>query len=545
MANIQISKVLDMYGKPFTYGKVSSRKYNSRLAYDAAKDIDALVNYWANTDHLSPSSANRYSIRRKLRSRSRYELGENSSFLNGIMVTIANDTVKSGPKCKITDRRLSPVRRTHIGQKWMQWCKKIKYRQKLWQSFIAYIMDGEAFRVRYNDFLVDHPVKLNIAVLEADYFHNPELSLDKHDEADGIRYTPDGLTPVAYYKLDVHPGAYSVNTNFLNGQWLPAKYVTHWFRKLRGWRRGIPILTPSLPLCAYTRRYVHAVVKAAETSADFAAVLESTQNDFGGAINLTQWSGDATEDNDDIFDQFPIEQGMFTVLPPGKKLGQLKAEYPSQHHAEFLEIILREIVRPLLVPFHRSAGTSKDSNMASASVDEYIYKDAREMDRLFCEEEVVEPDFEEWWKEAIRIDGYLTEPIIIDGKTVDTGNFILENFSLLNETPEHRWRWDIIGREHSDPLKVASALEKLGPTGTGYLTDGDIQEKYFNKDEDVWRGEIEGDLKFRQDLPVPALASDGTETTKDQIASHTNNRPPTNGNRVNGQKTNKIRISEN
>jgi len=55
---------------------------------------------------------------------------------------------------------------------------------------------------------------------------------------------------------------------------VPADAVVHWFRSDRpGQHRGIPEITPALPLFAQLRRYTLAVIAAAETAADFAAVL--------------------------------------------------------------------------------------------------------------------------------------------------------------------------------------------------------------------------------------------------------------------------------
>ena len=55
---------------------------------------------------------------------------------------------------------------------------------------------------------------------------------------------------------------------------LPADAVIHWFRTDRpGQARGIPDITPALPLFAQLRRFTLAVLAAAETAADFAGIL--------------------------------------------------------------------------------------------------------------------------------------------------------------------------------------------------------------------------------------------------------------------------------
>ena len=84
-----------------------------------------------------------------------------------------------------------------------------------------------------------------------------------------------------------HPGetAFTLTGEFDR---IPAASMLHWLRADRpGQYRGIPEITPALPLFAQLRRYTLAVLAAAETAADFAAVLYTDAPANGEAADQT------------------------------------------------------------------------------------------------------------------------------------------------------------------------------------------------------------------------------------------------------------------
>src|SRR5262249_30005223 len=149
--------------------------------------------------------------------------------------------------------------------------------------------------------------------------------------------------PIEYHILRHHPG------DLLNPQLNPLVYdrwkppdVLHWYRKDRpGQARGVPEITPALELFAQLRRYTKAVIAAAETAADFAAVLE-TEAGANDDPNDPANSGGLMP-----FDSSPIDRGLMTALPGGAKLSQLRAEQPATTYEMFVRVILREIARCL------------------------------------------------------------------------------------------------------------------------------------------------------------------------------------------------------
>lgn len=537
-----VATILDQHGKPFwkdafqdgypgnpkealrraRYEAAMYKRQLARAKFDAAQSHLGNEHHWANADNYDPHTTASPKVRRDLRSRSRYEVIENNPFLKGTVLTIANDFVGSGPKLDITDKRIPKEMKKEIETRWVEWSKKIQLRRKLWRAKIAKIVDGETvmrfFTNRLKGRTQPYPLLIDVQVLECDRLTTEGIpgafqslmTLGKatNNEIDGLRFDQyDQVTN--YHLLRVHPGAFSaVQPYFFNkGDWYPAHQVIHWFRQDRGWLRGIPELTPSLPLCAILRRYTLATLRHAETAADFAAVLETD-----GPPSGQQWA----DTEDDPFQVFHLDYGAAVNLPWGYKLKQLSATPDGVAYDEFVGAILREITRPLLVPFNMTVGTSKDSNMASSVVDVHMYREGQNFERMDCEDMVLDHILVEWWLEAIRTKGYISR-----------GDLRLRQ-QLIMHPPEHRWRWDSVGVDHTDPQKVASALETLRKNR--FITDRDIQERYFDRSREDWQNEIKEDEEFRQTLPKE---EEGGMDGKPKTSANQN--PSSNGKSSNGK----------
>ena len=130
--------------------------------------------------------------------------------------------------------------------------------------------------------------------------------------------------------------------------------MLHYFRCDRpGQIRGIPDITPALPLFAQLRRFTLAVLAAAETAADFAGILYTDAPANGEA--------DAAEP----FEPIELEKRMLLTMPGGWKMAQMQSEQPATTYAEFKKEILNEIARCLNMPFNVAAGNSSGYNYAS------------------------------------------------------------------------------------------------------------------------------------------------------------------------------------
>ena len=103
--------------------------------------------------------------------------------------------------------------------------------------------------------------------------------------------------------------------------------------------RGVPEITPALPLFAQLRRYNLAVLSAAEAAADFAAIL------------YTDAPPNGESDEVEPMDAIPLERNMMLTVPAGWKMGQLDPKQPAANHAEFVKIILSEIARCVVTTY--------------------------------------------------------------------------------------------------------------------------------------------------------------------------------------------------
>jgi capsid protein len=240
-----------------------------RARYDAAATTDDNRRHWANADGLSANAANSPEVRRILRNRARYKVA-NNSYARGIVLTLANDVIGTGPRLQLLTDDAEANRR--IEQEFARWAKAVGLAEKLRTMRMARAQDGEAFAILTNNRKLPTSVQLDLRLVEADQVCTPDLSVVTQNAIDGIVFDAVG-NPVEYHVLREHPGETS-RRFILEYDRVPAESVLHWFRADRpGQARGIPDIMPALPLFAQLRRFTLAVIAAAETAADFAGIL--------------------------------------------------------------------------------------------------------------------------------------------------------------------------------------------------------------------------------------------------------------------------------
>ena len=397
--------------------------------FDSAQTTPDNRRHWAAADGLSPNAAVSPEVRRILRNRARYEVA-NNSYAKGIALTLANDTIGTGPRLQMLTGDAAANRR--VEERFESWAEAIDLPGKLRTMRLARAESGEAFGLLVSSPGIDSPVKLDLRLIEPEQVATPwRVGMRVPDnEVDGVVLDEHGL-PVAYRVLRHHPGDC--------GGWggggadsaafdtLPASSVLHYFRPDRpGQMRGIPDITPALPLFAQLRRYTLAVIAAAETAADFAAVLYTDAPANGEADPL------------EPMDEVELEKRMATVLPGGWKLGQVHAEQPTTSYAEFKREILNEIARCLNMPFNVAAGNSSGYNYASGRLDHQTYFKSLRVDQHHLRLAVLDRLLKAWLDEAALVEGLLPQSMRVRGAA----------------TP-HTWFWD--GVEHVDPAKEATA----------------------------------------------------------------------------------------
>ena len=197
----------------------------ARARYDAAATNPDNRRHWANADGLSANAANSVEVRRILRNRARYEVA-NNSYARGIVLTLANDVVGTGPRLQLLTADAEANRL--IEREFAAWAKAVNLAEKLRTMRMARAQDGEAFAILTNNPKLPTPVQLDLRLVEADQVCTPDLvSLDV-PAVDGIVFERAG-NPVEYHVLKQHPGD-TARQYFLEYDRLPADSVLHWFR---------------------------------------------------------------------------------------------------------------------------------------------------------------------------------------------------------------------------------------------------------------------------------------------------------------------------
>ena len=398
-------------------------------SYDAAQTTDRNIGHWNNADARSADAANSRQVRERLRQRARYEVA-NNSYARGIVLTLANYTVGTGPRLQVLEE--SDKKASEVEASFEAWSEEVRLGEKLRTMRMARAQDGEAFaRIRDNDTL-RHPVQVDLQLIEADQVATPGVALDQ--EVDGIVLDDYGQ-PKTYHVLKHHPGG-SKNFAALSKRDkhdIDARSMIHWFRSDRpGQHRGVPDITPALPLFAQLRRYTLAVIEAAETAADLAGIIESNAP-----------PPDGTDGQVEPLDLVEIERGMLMTMPEGRKVNQMRAEQPATTYREFKREILTEIARCLNMPYNIAAADSSDYNYASGRLDHQTYFKSIRVDQTSMGRCILDRILWHWFAEW-------------DGQETP-------------EVPKHKWFWD--GQEHVDPSKEAKAQEKRLANDTTTLAD--------------------------------------------------------------------------
>jgi lambda family phage portal protein len=453
--------------------------------YDAARTTDDNRKHWALADGLSATAAASPEVRRTLRNRSRYEVA-NNSYARGMVLTIANDCIGTGPRLQLTSETINDADATFVESEFAAWMQVTNLPEKLRVMRVAKSEDGEAFAVEIDNPVLPTPVKLDVQVIEADQCTSVNYLLPTPSHIDGIRFDTYG-NPTVYEFAKQHPGDPMAGIGLMSApEPIPAARVFHWFRQDRpGQRRGVPEITPALPLFAQLRRYTLAVIAAAETAADIAAYLQ-TDGPAGGEA-----------DEVEPLDTIPIEQRTMMTLPAGWTINQLKAEQPATGYKEFKNEILNEIARCQNLPFNVAAGNSSGYNYSSGRLDHQIYFRSQEVDRAQLQTIMLDRLFANWKREAILIEGYLPQSLRTD-----------------RTDWSHQWFWD--GGDLIDPEGESKALGNLLEVGGTTLADHyarkgqDWQKKLQQRAREI---EMERKLGIRAPLAPIAGESDGAEKT--------------------------------
>lgn len=438
-----------------------------RAKYDSAQNTAENRKHWANADALSVNAGMTAAVRKTLRERARYEVA-NNSYARGIVSTLANDVVGTGPRLQM--RTDDPIANSNLEALWDEWATCVGLSEKLRVMRAARAESGECFAVLARNDNVACEIKLDLRLIEADQVAFPTGTSGQAGAVDGVEYDAFG-NPIAYYVLRAHPG--SGSSLAMEADRISADSVLHYFRVDRpGQGRGIPDLTPALPLFSQLRRYTLAVLAAAETAANFAGTLE-TDAPAGG-------EADPVEPMDTI----ELERNTLLTLPAGWKMGQVKAEQPTTTYGDFKRELLNEIARCLNMPFNIAAGNSASYNYSSGRLDHQTYYKAIRIDQQHMEERVLDPILGAWIGEAMLLSDLMPPRL------------------RASEQFPHEWFWP--GSEHVDPEKEANAARTRLETNTTTLA-----AEYARQGKD-WEAEVRQrarEFALMQQLGLPTSSA--------------------------------------
>lgn len=412
-------------GKRVRLSELSRTRVPLRASYDAAQSTDDNYTHWSKADDLSANAAHSPEVRRILRRRSRYEVA-NNSIAKGIVSTKADYVIGTGPTLQVQTK--DEGYNQAVESAFSAWAVAAKAWSKLWQMSFSEIQDGEAFALFVNNPKLRHAVKLDVRLVESDQVCTPYTAINQR--TDGIIFDDFG-NPAGYTILRDHPGELFTMLGLgTEHDTYRADHVIHLFKPERpGQTRGVPQITSALPLFALLRRFTLAVVAAAETAANVAAILKSDAP-----------AGEA--DDVEPLEAIDIPRNSILTTPLGWAMEQFKAEQPQTTYEMFKRALISEACRCLGMPYNVAAGDSSSHNFASGKLDHLPWFKTLALDWDRVEDIAVEPMFQAFYAEARRLPGYLPPSPAGEG------------------VPPHTFFWD--GQELLDPREAGAKETALG-----------------------------------------------------------------------------------
>lgn len=416
----------------------------------ASRSADSMRNF-AGTDFLSADAAMSREVRKLISARSRNEFA-NNSFAYGIIFTLADDTIGTGPRLQLEPGEEEPLlsitdpalqRRE---QRFHSWGRAVKLNSLLRCARIAKAVDGEIFLLLQNNPAANREVPLEPRLYEAEYVASEIFSgsvVDFHRggqplEVDGIFYDQYG-NPVSYRFHRLHPGQTGLATP-RNSTLVPSAQVIHYANIFRaGQHRGLSEMTAALHIFNDLRRYSTAVVQAAEVAARLSFIittdLPAEYQDVGNDL----WKIDETTgvlqtpmDNQEVA-VFSSEEFNSLAMPVNHKVTQMKGEQPTQTYVSFKDSKIAEAARVFSMPFNIASGNSSSYNYASGRLDHQVYHKKLLIERETISSDILDKIYAAW----------------------EQYDMVLHPGDYSKHISGHSWMWD--GFEHVDPIKEANA----------------------------------------------------------------------------------------
>ncbi len=339
-----------------TFGGFVGRKLEAGgSGFDLTKTTRENQRHWADTSSASGRSAYTHYDRKIARERSRLE-ASNNSWYAGMLRTSGNHIVGKGPRLQVMTS--DNDRNARIEKAWRKWQRDTNFINRVRMGTETWWRDGACFILR-SERKSPNNIDLYTRFYEADQCGNPSnMGLDPSVE-DGIRLDKNG-DPVEYFFYDRHPGDMIGIGNPLEGRWYKAEDVIHLYRQERpGQVHGWPRCAAAIEHLAHMRRFSKATLSSAEQVAvnSFFMKTNASASSLKVAKMPRQW---LTAD---------WERGAQNFLPEGWEPYQVETRNPGSTNESYQRTELTYFTRCSGQPYSLAAGTSRDSNFASAKMD--------------------------------------------------------------------------------------------------------------------------------------------------------------------------------
>lgn len=460
-----------------------AHRHNSmlRAKVDAAETTNENKNHWAGADAFAADWAYNPSVRYRLRNRARHET-VNNCYAKGAVRAYADDMIGTGPRLQLAipapagEEDAFDAAIAEVEEDFCEWAEADRFAMNLRTAEKSLQRDGECFGILDTDDRLDHPVKLSIRWVEAEQCAAPfgqGQGTDPH-LVDGIRYDRLGK-PLEYYFFKIHPGSLNFIGLPLQYETIPAAQVLHWFQGDRfGQHRGIPAITPALPIYSQTRRLTLATLTASEFAAAMAGVLKTNLPPSTDTFKPV-----------DAWSLFEVVRAALMALPEGWEMQQMKSEHPNAEYGAFKRELLNETGRATNQPLNVVTGNSSQYNFSSGRLDHLPYQRGIRIDRNDLRLIVLDPIVRAYLREAVLIPGLIP--------------------SILPPVDEWGWGWGWDGFDSIDQVKDATADDMRLKNGTSTYAEifAEYGQNWQQQFDQLAREKREAE---KRGLPWPVLS---------------------------------------